>query len=235
MRTEPAPAWNEHADGDALAIALAGAVAADLRAAIAARGQALLAVSGGSTPRRFLAALGREALDWSRVGVSLVDDRWVAPDEARSNARLLADTLFAGEAGAARWLPLHRPTATPEEALDAVEAALRAEPLPFDALVLGMGNDGHTASLFPDSDHLAEALDPASQRLLFTMRAPNAPEPRITLGLAAILAARARYLHIEGEAKRAVYQDALQPGPVEAMPVRAVLRADAMLQVHWCP
>lgn len=235
MHTEPAPAWNAHADGDALAIALAGAVAADLRAAIAARGRALLAVSGGSTPRRFLAALGREAMDWSRVGVSLVDDRWVAPDEPRSNARLLADTLFAGEAGAARWLPLYRPTATPEEALDAVEAALRAEPLPFDALVLGMGNDGHTASLFPGGDRLAEALDLASPRLLFTMRAPNAPEPRITLGLPAILAARARYLHIEGDAKRAVYEDALQPGPVEAMPVRAVLRADAMLRVHWCP
>ena len=136
---------NEFADPAALAQALASSVADDLRTALQERQVASLALSGGNTPKAFMRALSKQSLDWSQVVVTLVDERWVPEDNARSNAALLRENLLQGPAAAARFLPLHRDTATPEEALDALERDLAALPSPFDAVVLGMGNDGHTA------------------------------------------------------------------------------------------
>lgn len=231
-------AGNRHdfADGAQLAQALAGAVAERLQAAIAARGVAVLAVSGGRTPARFFAALSAKPLDWSKVVVTLVDERWVPADHERSNEALVRAGLLQGPAAAAQFVGLVSEAASPEEGLPTVARRIAALLLPLDVVVLGMGTDGHTASFFPGGDRLAEALDPAGGVPVVPMRAPGAGEPRISLTLPLILAARAVYLHIEGADKAAVLDEALKNGAPEAMPVRAVLRARrSPPEIYWCP
>jgi 6-phosphogluconolactonase len=220
---------------DELAEALAQEVAAALTARLAQDGAAALAVSGGSTPLRFFRALAARALDWDKITVTLVDDRWVGEDSPRSNAGLVRAHLLQGPAAAARFVPLVNDAATPEAGRAAVEAALREIRLPLAAAVLGMGADGHTASFFPGGDRLAQALAPAQGEWVETMRAPAAIEPRITLTLPLLLAAGFLALHIEGAAKRAVLEEALRPGPVAELPVRAVLAREPQHVVIWSP
>lgn len=229
------PRFREFPDAVALAEALADHVAATLARRIANAGRAALAVSGGRTPQRFFAALSARDIDWRAVDVTLVDERWVGEESERSNARLVREHLLRGPASAARFVPLHSDAATPETTRAQIESRIAALPLPFAAVVLGMGEDGHTASLFPDGDRLAEALDTASGRRIETMRAPAAGEPRITLTLPAIVEADALALHIEGEAKRHVLEAALAQemptSPIAAVLVRSVHPAT----VFWCP
>lgn len=232
-----APELITFADSETLAGALAAAVAADLRAGIDARGGALVALSGGTTPRRFLQRLSEQPLDWDKVTVTLVDERWVAPDNDRSNARLLAEHLLRGAAAAAHFLPLFRDTPEPEDALPELERRFAGLPAAFDAIVLGMGADGHTASFFPGGDHLRAALDPATSARLLPMRAPGAGEARITLTLPVLLAARHLYLHIEGAEKRAVLDRALAGVGADAgLPIRTVLaHAGAPVKTYLTP
>jgi 6-phosphogluconolactonase len=240
MSPQPAPPPEfpvefDHPDPVTLAGALARAVAADLREALARRGAALLAVSGGNTPRAFLRALSRERLDWSQVSVTLTDERWVAPEDARSNAALVRGTLLQGDAGQARFVPLFAQAPDPESGLAEVAARLAALPLPFDALVLGMGMDGHCASLFPGGDHLAAAMRYDAPERVMSMRAPAAAEPRITLTLSTLVATRRLYVHIEGLPKREVLRLALEPGG-ESLPIGALLRRAAeAAHLYWCP
>jgi 6-phosphogluconolactonase len=223
-------------DGQELAVGLADHIAKLLREAIVTRGHALLAVSGGSTPKRFFEQLSRAKLDWSRVQVTLVDERWVPETSERSNARLVKATLLQHEAAAATFVPLYQDAPTPEEGMPALEAAVAALALPFDAVVLGMGGDGHTASFFPGGDRLADALDLAGTARVIPMRAEGAGEPRITFTLPALLRTRALFLHIEGEPKRRVLIDAqLGTGDGPQYPVHAVLAQDRVpVFVYWC-
>lgn len=222
--------------GAELARALAGAVALDLRAAIATRGAALLAVSGGSTPVHFFRALSLATIDWDRVVVTLVDERWVGADDERSNARIVRTNLLQGPAAATRFVPLFEPgVARPEDAISTVSTRIALLDLPFDAVVLGMGDDGHTASFFPGGDHLGEAIDPHTAKLVLPMNAQGAGEPRITLTLPQIIASRRLYLHIEGAAKRRVYREAADAAPGDnRLPISAVLH-NAPANVYWCP
>ena len=224
---------HDFADSDALALALARAVAGDLVRAIAARGSALLAVSGGRTPLKFFRALAQQQIAWDKVTITLVDERWVPPTHARSNAGLVLAQLLHGDAAAAQFVPLYESgVAEPEGAFAAVSMRIGELRLPFDAVVLGMGDDGHTASFFPDGDHLAAALDPHGKARVLAMRAPAAGEPRITLTLPVLVGAHALYLHIEGTRKREVLQ-AAQSDP--ALPISAVLQhARAPIQIYWC-
>ncbi len=206
-----------------LAAALASDVADSLRRRLMANGVASLAVSGGTTPMKFFAGLARQKLDWARVTITLVDDRCVPESSERSNARLVRAHLLQHEAAAAVFLPL----------VDAGEDAIQALPLPFAAVVLGMGNDGHTASFFPGGDHLRQAL--AGPQLIETMRAPGAAEPRVTLTLPVLNAADFIAIHIEGPEKQNTLHAAMQPGDVEKMPVRAVLARQPAPIIYWCP
>lgn len=209
------------ADGAELAHALAERIAAELAAAVRSRGRALLAVSGGSTPKRLFAELSKAPIDWRAVEITLADERWVAASDERSNARLVREHLQVNVAAAARFLPLQLDGLSPAAGAK-VLAREFAGRLPIDVLVLGMGNDGHTASLFPGGDHLDVALDPSGERLLLPMCAPGAPEPRVTFTLPALAAARHLHLHIEGSAKQAVLREALVQGE---LPIAKVLAA----------
>ena len=218
---------------EALAKALAHDVAATLSARLAVQVEAMLAVSGGSTPGAFFSELSQTALDWSRVIVTLVDDRWVPEESPRSNAGLVRRQLLVNNAAAARFIPLYNGAASPQAGLTTLEARFAQLPLSLAAAVLGMGEDGHTASFFPGGDHLAAALAPKQGQCFEAITAPNAGEPRITLTLPVLLKADLLALHIEGERKQEVLGQALAEGPVEAMPVRAVLRHDP--KIYWGP
>ncbi len=145
-----------------LAEALAESVAEDLRAAALERGQATLVLSGGTTPELFLDALSRQLVPWSQVTITLTDERWVAVDDAASNENLIRTRLLVGDAAEARLVPLKTAAATPEEGAAEAESRLAALPRPFDVVVLGMGEDGHIASLFPN--HPALAPGPAKEK-----------------------------------------------------------------------
>lgn len=223
------------ADKATLAKDLAASVADRIRTAIAERGSAAIAVSGGSTPGKFFSALGKTRdIDWDKVIVTLVDERWVDETSDRSNALLVNEKMLQGPAAVARFFPLY--SGGDEPSIDAIartNALLGELPVPFAAVILGMGNDGHTASFFPGGDTLDEALQGPGPAI--AIRAPGAGEPRITFTLPRLLQTDALYLHIEGDEKAAVLDKALGDGPVEDMPVRAVLRANAPVTVYWCP
>ncbi|MET0290687.1 MAG: 6-phosphogluconolactonase [Pseudoxanthomonas sp.] len=222
-------------DGDALAAGLAEAVAEDLRDAIARNGKAALAVSGGSTPKRFFQQLSAKTLDWSKVTVTLVDERWVGEHSERSNAALVKRTLLQDQAAAARFLPLYRELPEPGQALSEIEHDLDQQALPLDVAILGMGEDGHTASFFPGGDYLGRALDLSSSARVLPMHAEGAGEPRITLTLPVLAASGRLYLHVEGQKKADVLGRACGDEG-DHFPVRAVLTAtNGAVQTYWSP
>lgn len=205
-----------------LAEGLARAVGAALSRVISEKGQAVLAVSGGLTPALFLERLSDTDISWDKVTVTLVDERQVEEDSPRSNAGLVKRGLLRNKAAKAGFVPLFRNTAA-------------AAKLRLDAVVLGMGEDGHTASFFPGGDNLAKALNPEGDCALFSMEAPGAGEPRLTYALPKLIAAARLFLHIEGDRKGRVLEDALAGRDEMAMPIRAVLHSPAPLSLYWCP
>lgn len=223
-------------DANALARALAGEIQVDLQEAIAARGHAGLVVSGGRTPVALFRQLAAEKLPWDKVWVTLADERWVDVHDASSNERLVRTELLQQHAGAARFIGLKNPADTAAAGADWAWRALAKVGRPFDVVLLGMGDDGHTASLFPDSPHLAQALDTSRPPACVAMQAPVAPQARLSLNLNALLDARRIILHIQGDSKWAVYQAAKSHGPVAVLPVRAVLhQQDVPVDVFWSP
>jgi 6-phosphogluconolactonase len=210
----------------ALADALAQDVAARLRAAIDQRCCALLAVSGGRSPIAFLQALGRTALDWGAVTVILVDERCVPSTHPDSNTALVRQHLLRDDAAVARFIPFFEavPAALDDAALTTLqqqaEARLAPLPWPVDVAMLGMGLDGHTASLFPGAPGTAHALTTAAH--CAWVRPLDADHPRLTLTLATLLQARHLALQMAGPAKQAVYARALQ-GADPRLPVSLLL------------
>lgn len=206
--------------------ALAVHIAASLRTAIAARGHALLAVSGGKSPIALFEALRTQALDWSNTAVILVDERVVPHDHADSNTALVRQHLLRDAAATARFVPFfdHLPDTLDDTALETLVAQanqrLASLPWPLDVAVLGMGDDGHTASLFPAAPGLSRALQASGP--LAWVRPATAPHARLTLTLPTLLASRGLALSIAGATKLAVYQQAC--GATDpALPVSLVL------------
>jgi 6-phosphogluconolactonase len=219
--------WQDYPTRAALMTGLADVIAGQLRAAIAAQGRASLSVPGGTTPGPVFDALCQADLDWARVSVVLNDERWVALDSPRSNTRLLQERLLQGRAASAQLVPLYADTPAPEDSLAALAEGLRPH-LPLDVLLLGMGLDMHTASLFPGADLLAFGLAPDAP-LLLPMRAEAAGEPRITLTAPALTSARHIHILITGADKRAVLTRA-QTLPPQDAPVALVL---PKATIHW--
>lgn len=216
-------------DRDLLHAGLADVMASRLATALSRPGRVSLAVPGGTSPGPVFDLLSGLSLEWERVDVLLTDERWVDENSPRSNTRLLRERLLVDHAASARLIPLRADTASPEESLGALEGAVRAA-LPLDVLLLGMGEDMHTASLFPGADKLATALSPNAP-VLVAMRAPGAPEPRVTLSAPVLNGAMAKFLLITGEAKREALEHARNLAPQQA-PIAAVLDG---LEVHWAP
>lgn len=206
---------------DAWVLAAAAVISEQLRQAIAGGLRASFVATGGATPAPVYRRLGHTALDWSRVAVTLSDERWVDPASPESNERMVRETLLDGLAAAAGFTPLWSADGGPERAAAAAEPAIAALE-PFDVALLGMGEDGHVASLFPGSPALAQGLDPDGGRLCIAVPAgsPAPSQPRISLTLAALLRARLVVLLISGEAKRRTLQSALDGAD---LPVRALL------------
>ncbi|WP_439103463.1 6-phosphogluconolactonase [Celeribacter marinus] len=219
----------EYPDREALLLDLANTIAGELRAALESNDRASLCVPGGTTPGPVFDTLSGVTLDWDRVDVLLNDERWVPESSDRSNTTLLKQRLLVDKAAAATLVPLYADTPTPEEGLDGLMAAIEAT-LPLDVLVLGMGADMHTASLFPGADQLELALSDAAPTLL-AMRAPNAPEPRITLSAKALKSAMATHILMTGDEKRTALERAATLSPIDA-PVSVFL---AQATVHWAP
>lgn len=226
-----------YASAEAMATATAEAVAETLRAAIDARGRASLVVSGGRTPEALFRALARLDLPWAQVTVTLADERWLHPEDPESNEHLVRTVLLTGPAAAARFIGLKTAAANPAAAVPELRRRLAGLARPFDAVLLGMGEDGHTASLFPDADELPRALAAAPRTPVAALTPPAAPHARVTLTPAALRDARALWLLLSGERKWSVYQQALtELDDVSAMPVRAVLgRNPGRVHVVWAP
>ncbi len=223
-------------DSDTLSRELAGRIAADLASAVAKRGSASLVVSGGRSPVKLFEHLRTQALDWSRVSVALADERWVDPSDPASNERLVRDWLLKDRAAAARFTGLKNDATTPDLGAESAWGTFSSIARPFDIVVLGMGDDGHTASLFPGSPNLERALEETAAPGCVGMLAPTAPTARLSLNLAALLDTRHIVVLITGESKWHTYGAAAQTGPASAMPVRAVLRQRRTpVDVIWSP
>lgn len=215
-----------------LAESLALNVAKQLSAAIDAQGTATLVVSGGRSPVAFFQHLAKQALDWSNVVVSLADERWVPVEHADSNAGLLKKYLLQGPAAKAQFLSLYSAAANLEQAAEHADRLLSELPV-IDVLVLGMGDDGHTASLFPDSPNLAEALKADGTRRCYPMMAPTVPRQRLTMSRALLASAKHKILSISGQSKLTTLNTALAGDDVAALPIRAFLQPT--LEIYWCP
>ena len=217
----------EYPDRELLAIGLANALSEDLESCLLHQEHASFVVPGGTTPGPVFDVLCAADLDWSRVHVMPSDERWVAQDDPRSNARLIRERLLVNRAAAAQFLPLLRPVARPEDALGDLIATLAPE-LPVSVLLLGMGADMHTASLFPGVDGLDAALDPHGD-ILAVMRPNAVPEARVTFSAHVLDGALCKHLVMFGADKRAALDRATNLPPHQA-PVNAVLTG---MTIHW--
>jgi 6-phosphogluconolactonase len=227
-------ALREYADAATLTAALAQHAARRLKEDLARQEQVSLVVSGGRSPVPLFQALAAQSLVWSRVAVTLADERWVPPDHADSNEALVRTHLLKGRAATAVLVPLWTGDPDPEAAVPAVTLALAALIRPFSQVLLGMGEDGHVASLFPGAPTLAEGL--RNNAPVLAVRPPRAPHARLSLSLSALMQSRDIALLVSGPAKRRVLEEALGEGPVEDLPVRAILRQTAVpVSVFWAP
>ncbi|MDR3434466.1 MAG: 6-phosphogluconolactonase [Rouxiella aceris] len=213
---------------------LAGKIADALREAIALRGQASLIVSGGRTPLELFRYLARQQLDWGRVMITLSDERWVASDNGSSNEKMVRNSLLQGEVAKATFIALKNQAGSASAGQAAIEHALSTLPLPADVTLLGMGDDGHIASLFSGSANLALALDLHSGKRCMAITPLTAPLERITLTLPVLLNSQRIYLLLAGENKREVYDRAVKGTDQNEMPVRAILnQQQTPVEVYW--
>lgn len=221
----------EYSDQEEMMISLANLLAGQIVQALNTQDYVTFVVPGGTTPAPVFDCLSNVDLDWPRVNILLSDERWVPQSSPRSNTRLLRQRLFVGKATEAGSLPLFADTPDPDTVIDVLARAIEPR-LPIGILLLGMGEDMHTASLFPGADQLAAALAPDAPTLM-SMRAPGAEEPRVTLTARVLAAALDKHVLITGPEKRAALERAQEIADPMSAPILAVL--DDATNVHWAP
>lgn len=229
-------------DSEVLAETLADTLAGKIRRALEDKGSALLAFSGGSTPKPLFEALARQAdIDWAKVKITLVDERFVDEVNPLSNAALIKDSLINLLPDEPIFVPLYREVKEVEEAypliIDDVKHQLDDKGLPiFDAVILGMGSDGHTASFFPDADNVNDLVCYDDSVVLARCESPSAQVPRITWSLSSLLNTEYLALHFTGESKKAVFNTAIAGSDASELPIRGVLlQSKTPLHVFYAP
>lgn len=226
--------FNEFKQRDDAAAMLARRIGERLRFAVYRRATASMIVSGGTAPRPLFRALRLLPVPWYLVTIVPSDERWVPVDDNDSNEGMIRRELLSGEPGFAHFVSLYRRDSGAPESLPALRASLAEVRRPFDAVVLGMGADGHTASLFPDSPDICQAL--RSDAECVVQKIPGLPHSRVSLTMRSLLDAHEINLLFFGAAKRAVYEESLRPGPIEEYPVRALVQQDRVpVNVYWAP
>ena len=228
--------WWEHDDAEAFAEAVAGDIGFIVESALDARAVELLALSGGNTPIKAYEKLAQMKLDWRKVTIFPVDDRLVKVDSPLSNVGMLA-RIFLPKG--ARVVPLGAENPDYKTAGNAADARLQDLPWPPDLVLLGVGSDGHTASIFPGPDREAALTAPKTRRAIGVMPDPlpsEAPVARGTMTRSAILSARALMLCLTGDAKKEMVEKAIEDGAGSKVPIGQVLaEAEQPIDIHWAP
>jgi 6-phosphogluconolactonase len=225
--------FNDFNTRDELDESLANKVADELTQAIAARGKASLAVSGGSTPKGFFTKLSQFDLAWDKVTITLADERWVEFESDASNTRLVHESLLQNNAEKATFFHLKRGDLT-EATLATLNSEAKTALLPFDVLILGMGEDGHTASLFPCSEQIQQGLNASNQDALMKVVPKTAPNDRITFTFSHLIQSKNIILHVCGDNKKVVLDKANEGKDFFEMPIRAFLQnKNTQTQVYW--
>lgn len=224
---------NEFSNRSALDTELADKVAGILSEAVARHGKASIAVSGGSTPKGFFQELSNKELPWANITITLADERWVDIGSNDSNTRLVHENLLQNRAVNAKFFHLKQGESLTENTLNDLNIAAETTILPLNVLILGMGEDGHTASLFPCSDQIEQGLA-ADAPSLMKVVPKTAPHDRITFSFNALKQSEHTFLHISGDKKKEVLEQALNDTKINAMPIRAFLHdTDVMTNVYW--
>lgn len=204
--------------------------------AIKETGKASIAVSGGSTPKGLFNILSKSDIDWSKVTITLADERWVNIDSDASNTRLVHENLLQNNAAKAKFFHLKQGDELTAETLTDLNLAAKSNLLPLDVLILGMGEDGHTASLFPCSDEISQGLDIDNKEALLAVQPKTAPHQRISFTFASLITSKNTFLHLCGENKKTVLAQAVKADDKFEMPIRAFLQHPSVkTDVFWAP
>lgn len=223
---------NEFDSKEKLVQVLSQKIIDDLALAIETKGYATLVLSGGSTPKNLLITLSYIKFSWEKVRVTLVDERWVEPSNPNSNQKLVKDYLLQNYAKNARFIPLKNSAIRAKDAVVSLEVTLHGLSHELDVVVLGMGEDAHTASFFPHSSELAFALN--THDLCCATTAVLEPKERITLSRSFLLGAKSLILHIEGKAKKEVFKKAAKSDDVVNMPIVSMMQQkNPLLEVYY--
>jgi 6-phosphogluconolactonase len=212
-----------------------------LSESLSKQGGATLLVSGGSTPAPLYEALSKTELAWKKIKVALVDERWVDHQHSASNEALIKRSLMINNAKVASFIGMKTPDKHANKGQSETEAQYRSLQQPFTVAIVGMGVDGHTASLFPYADGLNKALKPESDQLTAAINAKSSPvtgpnTERLTMTVAGLLKCERLIILLTGEDKLAVFDQAMKPGPVEEMPIRALLHQEKVpVELYWAP
>lgn len=233
--------FHKGADKQSLAEHLAGELSVQISNAIHQKGSAVLALSGGSTPKPLFEALASHDIDWGKVIITLVDERWVDEEHVLSNASFMKTYLLDKLPNTVRFVPLFHDADTAQASLpfviadylQATDSSVDAA-RSFDIVILGMGGDGHTASFFPDAANVAELVDIDSDDPLLTCHSDSTQVERVTWSLPVLLNTEFLALHFTGEDKKAVFEQASEGGDAKELPIRSVLFQDRVaLNVYY--
>lgn len=212
-----------------------------LSEALSKHGVATLLVSGGTTPAPLYEALSKTDLNWKKIKIALVDERWVDNQHSASNEALIRRTLLINNAKAAEFIGMKTAAASATEGQKETEASYRKLPQPFSLAIVGMGSDGHTASLFPGGEGTVDALRADNDNLTAAITAQQsevtgANTERLSMTIAGLLKTERVIILFTGEDKLTVFNLAQKDGPVDELPIRALIHQDAVpVELYWAP